>query len=77
MESSDVVAYTYNFYCYSLSRPIMENSDVVVTYLDNVDGSYHAVDYSITNKAPVSTKYQIRSLKETHSKFSFWYSSYL
>ena len=35
----------------------MENSDVVVTYLDNVDGSYHAVDYSITNKAPVSTKY--------------------
>ncbi|KAF2359543.1 DOMON domain [Trinorchestia longiramus] len=33
-------------------EPVMENSDVVVAYFDSADGSYHAVDYSITARTP-------------------------
>ncbi|MCL4137615.1 UNVERIFIED_CONTAM: hypothetical protein GTU68_048316, partial [Idotea baltica] len=37
-------------------RPQMLNSDIVVVYYDSADGSYHAVDYSITGKSQCDGK---------------------
>ncbi|XP_018019886.1 protein Skeletor, isoforms B/C, partial [Hyalella azteca] len=40
-------------------EPVMENSDVVVAYYDSADGSYHAVDYSITARTPCDGTYGV------------------